>query len=677
MKVKTMQQLDNEVVQSLRVLSIDMIEKSKSGHPGLPMGAAPAVTALWRNHLKFNPTHAEWFNRDRFVLSAGHGSSLLYSLLHVFGYDLPISELQQFRQMGSLTPGHPEYKHTVGVDATTGPLGQGIAMGVGMAMTEAHLAALYNRPNYPIVDHYTYLLCGDGCLMEGISYEAASLAGHLQLGKLILLYDSNNISLDGDLDNAFSEDIEARFHSCGWQTLTVEDGNDLDAINHAISSAKAEKNKPTIIEVKTVIGYGSPNKSGKSAAHGAPLGAEEAELAKKNYNWNLPPFTLPEKVEALKEYYQKKGNDLEDEWLNMVSHYQQEFPKLAAEVQAMIDGNLPDNWDDSLKLYSENNKSVATRDASGTALNQIAENLPTIMGGSADLASSNKTMLKNAGDFKASNYVGKNIWFGVREFSMGAILNGMVLHGGVQPFGGTFFVFSDYLRSAVRSSALMGVPVTYVMTHDSIAVGEDGPTHEPIEQLASFRAMPGLNVIRPADANETTEAYRYAFAQKENPTMLVLSRQTLPILPGSNTKARDGIAKGAYVLIEAEGKQADIILIGTGSEVSLLVEARKALAEQGIDASVVSMPSWELFEKQTEEYKEFVLPSTNQNRLACEMGATFGWQKYVGREGHIIGIDTFGASAPGDQLIEHYGFTVENVVNQAKIVISNALVPAN
>lgn len=671
---ENMKSLDNQVVQSLRVLSIDMIEKSQSGHPGLPMGAAPAVTALWRNHLKFNPTHPEWFNRDRFILSAGHGSALLYSLLHVFGYDLPMSELQQFRQMGSLTPGHPEYKHTVGVDATTGPLGQGIAMGVGMAVTEAHLGALYNRPNYPIVDHYTYLLCGDGCLMEGISYEAASLAGHLQLGKLILLYDSNNISLDGELDHAFSEDIEARFRSCGWQVLVVKDGNDLAAINEAITLAKAEKHKPTIIEVKTVIGYGSPNKAGKSAAHGSPLGASEAELTKKSYSWGFPPFTLPEEVAALKDQYRTQGTTLEQEWHEQLDQYFEKYPELKTEVLAMIQGNLPDNWDEALELYPENTKAVATRDASGVALNQISVNLETIFGGSADLASSNKTMLKDGGDFKPSNYKGKNIWFGVREFAMGGLLNGMALHGGVQPFGGTFFVFSDYLRSAVRSAALMGIPVTYVMTHDSIAVGEDGPTHEPIEQLASFRAMPGLTVIRPADANETAEAYRYAFSQKENPVMLVLSRQNLPILPDSQTKAREGIAKGAYTLVESEGKQADIILIGTGSEVSLLVEARKILATEGIDASVVSMPSWERFEKQSEAYQETVLPTNNQRRLACEVGSTFGWQKYVGREGKIIGIDSFGASAPGDQLMKHYGFTVENVVKEAKAVIENTKV---
>ena len=669
-----MQSLDNQIVQSLRVLSIDMIEKSKSGHPGLPMGAAPTVAALWGKHMKFNPAHPNWFDRDRFVLSAGHGSALLYSLLHIFGFDMPMDELKHFRQMGSKTPGHPEYKHTIGVEATTGPLGQGIAMGVGMALTEAHLAAMYNRPNHEIIDHYTYILCGDGCLMEGISYEAASLAGHLGLGKLILLYDSNNISLDGDLNKAFSEDIEGRFHSCGWHTLVVENGNDLEAINQAIDLAKTEKNKPTIIEVKTVIGYGSPNKAGKSSAHGSPLGVEEAKLAKQHYDWGLPPFTLPKEVTAQQAVFRKKGSDLEAKWLNRLESYQVAFPELGEEIQTIIDGKLPIGWDQSLRLYTENDKAMATRDASGIALNQINKNLPTIFGGSADLASSNKTTLKNTGDVKAGSYEGKNIWFGVREFAMGGILNGMALHGGVQPYGGTFFVFSDYLRSAIRSSALMGIPVTYVMTHDSIAVGEDGPTHEPIEQLAAFRSMPGLTVIRPADANETVEAYRYAISQKEQPIVLVLSRQNLPILPGSHDKVKDGLTKGAYVLLEAEGKNADIILIGTGSEVSLLVEAQKVLAKQGISASVVSMPSWELFEKQSDEYKESVLPANNNCRLACEMGATFGWHKYVGREGRIIGMESFGASGSGDQLMKHFGFTVENIVEQAITVVNDNVV---
>lgn len=666
-----MQSLDNQVVQSLRVLSIDMIENSKSGHPGLPMGAAPMATSLWKNHLKFNPNNPDWFDRDRFVLSAGHGSALLYSLLHVFGYHLPMSELKRFRQMGSKTPGHPEYRHTVGVDATTGPLGQGIAMGVGMALSEAHLSAMYNHPNHEIIDHYTYLLCGDGCLMEGISYEAASLAGHLGLGKLILLYDSNNISLDGDLDKAFSENIQERFRSCGWQTLVVEDGNDLIAINKAITEAKSERNNPTIIEVKTIIGYGSPNKAGTSSVHGSPLGAEEAELVKRQYNWELPPFTLPAEVKALKDVYREKGAKLEKEWLTRFKSYCIEYPKLASEVKALIEGRLPEAWDAGLKQYNPEDKAISTRDASGIALNQIIENLPTLFGGSADLASSNKTALKHAGDVTAANYEGKNIWFGVREFAMGGILNGMALHGGVQPFGGTFFVFSDYLRSAVRSAALMNIPVTYVMTHDSISVGEDGPTHEPIEHLASFRAMPGLTVIRPADGNETVEAYRYAIGQQEQPIMIVLSRQNLPILSHSREKASDGLKKGAYVLLESKGTQADIILIGSGSEVSLLIEAQKVLSEQGYDASVVSMPSWELFEKQSNEYKESVLPSHHQKRLVCEMGSTFGWHKYISHEGRIIGIDSFGASAPGDQLIQSFGFTVTNVVEQAKAIIHN------
>lgn len=664
-----MANFNETLTNTLRVLSIDMIEKAKSGHPGLPMGAAPIAAALWKEHLRVNPSNPDWFNRDRFILSAGHGSALLYSLLHVFGYDLPMEELKQFRQWNSLTPGHPEYNHTPGVEATTGPLGQGIAMGVGMAIAEAHLAALYNKPGYPVVDHYTYVLCGDGCLMEGISYEAASLAGHLKLGKLILLYDSNDISLDGDLNKSFSEDVQARFRSMGWQTLYVEDGNDFDAVTKAIEEAKKETDKPTLIEIKTVIGYGSPNRAGTSAVHGAPLGPEEAAAAKKQYGWELPPFTLPEEVEEFKEQRKKLGAELEEEWHKLVQDYEKEYPELAQEFKLIAENRLPENWDEDIAHLPADHKAVATREASGNVLNQIAKNLPSILGGSADLASSNKTTLKNLGDFSAADYSGKNIWFGVREFAMGGILNGLALHGGIKPFGGTFFVFSDYLRSAIRSSALMGVPVVYVMTHDSIAVGEDGPTHEPIEQLASFRAMPNLVVIRPADANETAEAYRYAFSQRENPVIMVLSRQALPILPVDAEKVKEGVARGAYVVTDTTSEEADIILIGTGSEVSLLMEARKLLAEEGYKASVVSMPSMELFEKQPDEYKETVLPSSNKSRLACEMGSTYGWHKYAGSEGAVIGIDRFGASAPGGELLKHYGFTADNIAEQAKKVI--------
>lgn len=664
-----MNHLNEKLVNSLRVLSIDMIEKSGSGHPGLPMGAAPMAAALWKEHLRVNPENPKWFNRDRFILSAGHGSALLYSLLHVFGFNLPMSELQQFRQWNSLTPGHPEYNHTPGVEATTGPLGQGIAMGVGMAIAEAHLASLYNKPGFPVVDHYTYLLSGDGCLMEGISYEAASLAGHLKLGKLILLYDSNDISLDGDLNKSFSEDVQSRFRAMGWQTLFVEDGNDVNAISKAIEEAKKETEKPTLIEIKTVIGYGSPNKAGKSASHGSPLGAEEAAAAKKHYGWDLPPFTLPEEVEEYKEQCKKKGQELEEKWLKLLKDYETKYPELAKEFKLVIENWLPENWDADITYRTTEDKAIATREASGIVLNQIAKNLPSILGGSADLASSNKTTLKDFADFSSENYSGKNLWFGVREFAMGGILNGLALHGGIKPFGGTFFVFSDYLRSAIRSSALMGIPVTYVMTHDSIAVGEDGPTHEPIEQLASFRAMPELVVFRPADANETAEAYRYAFSQNENPVLLALSRQGLPTLPVSLEKVKEGVAKGAYVVAEAKGKEADIILIGTGSEVSLLLEARRLLADEGYDASVVSMPSFELFEKQPDEYKESVLPGNIKSRLACEMGSTLGWHKYVGTDGIVVGIDKFGASAPGNELLKQYGFTPENIVNQAKKVI--------
>ncbi|MBP3040432.1 transketolase, partial [Bacillaceae bacterium Marseille-Q3522] len=489
-----------------------------------------------------------------------------------------------------------------------------------------------------------------------------------------LLYDSNKISLDGNLDQAFSEDVGARFRALGWQTLTVEDGNNLEAIDAAITLAKSEKSKPTLIEVKTVIGYGSPHKAGTSAAHGAPLGAEEAALTKKNYHWELPPFILPEAVDELKDTYRKKGAAVEKAWEQQFYKYSLEYLDLAKELKLILDNRLPENWDEALGFYPENCQAISTRDASGKALNQIAEHLPTLIGGSADLSSSNKTRLKSAADFKANHYGGKNIWFGVREFAMGGILNGMALHGGVQPFGGTFFVFSDYLRSSIRTAALMGVPVTYVMTHDSIAVGEDGPTHEPIEQLASFRVMPGLIVIRPADANEIVAAYRFAFTQKGNPVMLVLSRQSLPILPQTRQKADEGVRKGAYVLAESENQQADIILIGTGSEVSLLIEAREVLKEQGYDASVVSIPSWELYEKQPESYKETVLPKNNPRRLVCEMGSAFGWERYAGDQGKIIGIDSFGASAPGNELMKYFGFTVENIVQQAKVVMEKSQV---
>ncbi|EUJ24096.1 transketolase [Listeria grandensis FSL F6-0971] len=663
--------MDQQMIKTLRVLSMDMVEQANSGHPGLPMGAAPMAFTLWKNHLKFNPAHPSWFNRDRFILSAGHGSALLYSLLHVFGYDVSKEDLRNFRQKDSATPGHPEFGHTPGVDATTGPLGQGIAMGVGMAMAEAHLAAMFNKESHDVIDHHTYVLCGDGCLMEGISYEASSLAGHLQLGKLIVLYDSNDISLDGNLAQSFSEDIDLRFRSAGWQTLRVPDGNDVEAINSAIFLAKAETNKPTLIEIKTIIGDGSPSKAGTAAAHGAPLGKAEIAQIKKNYGWELDPFELPKTVGYQKDYYLSKGNHRESKWLQAFNKYRTDYPEEAEKLQRLIDNQETADQALVLPTYTTNDAPVATRDVSGTLLNELVPQLSGLFGGSADLSSSNKTMIKNSDDFLANHYEGKNIWFGVREFAMGGILNGMALHGGIKPYGATFFVFSDYLRSAIRSAALMNLPVTYVMTHDSIMVGEDGPTHEPIEHLASFRAMPNLVVLRPADANETVASYKYALTQQENPVMLVLSRQALPILPTTDTRAATDVEKGAYILAESPTDTTDMLLIATGSEVSLAMEVRERLATEHIGARVISMPSWELFERQSADYQEAILPIEITHRIAIEMASSQGWHKYVGDQGKIIAIDTFGKSGPGIELAEDFGFSAEKIANQILATLQN------
>ena len=659
-------------ISSIRTLSIDAIEKANSGHPGMPMGAAPMAYALWTRFMNHNPKNPKWFNRDRFVLSAGHGSMLLYSLLHLSGYDVSMEDIKEFRQWGSKTPGHPEYGHTPGVDATTGPLGQGIAMSVGMAMAERHLAAVYNKEGFPLVDHYTYSICGDGDLMEGVSAEAASLAGHLKLGRLIVLYDSNDISLDGDLNKSFSESVEQRFKSYGWQYLRVEDGNDLSEISKAIEEAKADENRPAMIEVRTIIGYGSPNKSGKSDVHGAPLGADELKLTKESYNWTFDEdFHVPEEVyEQFRKHVAEKGAKTEQEWNDLFSQYKDKHPELASQLELAINGSLPEGWDKDIPVYEEG-KSLASRASSGEALNAIAKNLPFFIGGSADLAGSNKTTIKGGGDYSPEAFDGKNIWFGVREFAMGAALNGMALHGGLKVFGGTFFVFSDYLRPAVRLAALMGLPVTYVFTHDSIAVGEDGPTHEPIEQIASLRAMPNLSVIRPADGNETAAAWKLAVESTDKPTALVLTRQNLPTLSGTDARAYEGVSKGAYVVSPASSGEADALLIASGSEVNLAVAAQKALEAEGIQASVVSMPSWDRFEAQSKEYKESVLPKTVKKRLAIEMGSSLGWHRYAGDEGDVLAIDQFGASAPGEKIIEEYGFTVANVVNRVKQLLNN------
>jgi transketolase len=663
-------EIDQLAVNSIRNLSIDAIEKANSGHPGMPMGSAPMAYQLWTKHLNQSPENPKWFNRDRFVLSAGHGSMLLYSLLHLSGYDLSIDDLKEFRQWQSKTPGHPEFGHTAGVEATTGPLGQGVGMAVGMAMAERHLAAQYNQADFEIINHFTYVICGDGDLMEGVASEAASYAGHLKLGKLIMLYDSNNISLDGDLDMSFSENVSNRFLAYGWQVIRVEDGNDLAAIDLALTQAQAETARPTLIEVKTVIGYGAPNKSGSSAAHGSPLGKEETKLTKQFYKWSYDQdFFVPEVVYThFRKAVTERGKQAEAAWNSLLSKYEQQFPELGASLTQAIAGKLSDNWTAKLPVY-EAGRSIATRSASGEVMNAIAEVVPNLFGGSADLSSSTKTMLKSVGNFGADDYSGRNIWFGVREFAMGAALNGLALHGGLKVFGGTFFIFSDYLRPAIRLAALMKLPVTYVFTHDSIAVGEDGPTHEPVEQLASLRPLPNINLIRPADANETAAAWQIALESIDKPTALILSRQNLPILAHTKELARDGLAHGAYVVAKASTAVPQILLLASGSEVALAIKAQEQLEKENIATTVVSFPSWNLFEAQSVEYKKSVLIPQVKARLAIEMGASLGWERYTGDGGAVLAIDRFGASGRGETVIAEYGFTVENVVAQAKALL--------
>lgn len=666
------QSTEQLAVNTIRMLSIDAVEKANSGHPGMPMGAAPMAYTLWARHMKHNPTNPDWFNRDRFVLSAGHGSMLLYSLLHLFGYDLSLEEIKNFRQWGSKTPGHPEANHGIpGVEATTGPLGQGIANAVGMAMAEAHLAAIYNRDGYPVINHFTYTLCSDGDLMEGVAAEAASLAGHLQLGKLIALYDSNDISLDGQTAHAFTEDVQQRFEAYGWQVLRVEDENDRDAISQAIVEAQAETKKPTLIEVKTTIGFGSPKWAGTHKIHGAPIGAEEAAEVRRAYGWEWEePFYIPENVQDHFASIKEKGKQREQEWNALFQSYREKHPELAQRLERVIQGELPQDWDAELPVYSQTEKGPATRAASGETLNALARRVPELFGGSADLASSNKTDLKGEGAFQASDYTGRNIWFGVREHAMGAALNGMALHGGVRPFGATFLVFSDYLRPSIRLAALTKLPVLYVFTHDSISVGEDGPTHEPVEQIPSLRLIPNFKLFRPADGNETVAAYRFAMTHRSGPVALALSRQGLPVLAGTAEKAEAGTAKGAYILADANNGKPDVILVATGSEVRLAVQARQQLAQRGIQARVVSMPCRELFYEQEDIYRESVLPSDVKARVAVEAAHSWGWEKVVGDHGSIIGIDTFGASAPGPIVMAEYGFTVEHVLQHVDRVLS-------
>lgn len=658
----TFDAIDQLAVNTLRTLSMDAIQTANSGHPGLPMGAAPMAYVLWNHVMTVNPkTSRSWTNRDRFVLSAGHGSALLYSLLHLSGHDVSIDDLKNFRQWQSKTPGHPEVNHTDGVEATTGPLGQGIANAVGLAMAEAHLAATFNKPGFDLVDHYTYALHGDGCLMEGVSQEAISLAGHLKLGKLILLYDSNDISLDGPTSKAFTEDVKGKFEACGWQHILVTDGNDLEAIAKALDQAKAEKDKPSIIEVKTIIGFGA-EKQGTSAVHGAPLGADGIAYAKQSYGWEYPDFTVPEEVAKRFEVgIQFRGEAAQNAWERTYREYEKAYPEQAKAYQEAFSNQPIDVTLDAFEVGT----SLASRSSSQKAIQQISEQVSSFWGGSADLSASNNTMVTAETDFQADNYRGRNIWFGVREFAMAAIMNGITLHGGTRVYGGTFFVFSNYLLPAVRMAALQQLPTIYVMTHDSIAVGEDGPTHEPIEQLASVRSMPNLNVIRPADGNETNAAWQQALRETDRPTMLVLTRQNLPTLDGTKALAKDGIAKGAYILSEAKGPL-DGILIATGSEVKLALDTQQALEAEDIHVRVVSMPSQNLFDEQPDTYQESILPQAVTKRLAIEAGTSFGWGKYTGLKGKTLTIDTWGASAPGNQLFEAYGFTTENAVKLYK-----------
>lgn len=655
---------DQLAIDTIRALSIDAIEKANSGHPGLPMGAAPMAYTLWTRHLNFNPQSKDFFNRDRFILSAGHGSALLYSLLHVSG-SLELEELKQFRQWGSKTPGHPEYRHTDGVEVTTGPLGQGFAMSVGMALAESHLAGKFNKDQFDIVNHYTYVLASDGDLMEGISHEAASFAGHNQLDKLIVLYDSNDISLDGDLDKSFSEDTKQRFEAYGWNYILVENGNDLDEIDNAITQAKTQQG-PTIIEVKTIIGFGSPNKAGSNGVHGAPLGEEERALTFKEYG--LDPekrFNVPEDVyEIFKSTMLKRANENEEAWNNMLKNYSEAYPELAEEFKLAMSGKLPNNYADALPEYDLNH-SGASRADSGEIIQKLSEFVPSFFGGSADLAGSNKSNVKEAKDYNKDTPEGKNVWFGVREFAMGAAINGMAAHGGLHPYAATFFVFSDYLKPALRLSSIMGLNSTFIFTHDSIAVGEDGPTHEPIEQLAGLRAIPNMNVIRPADGNETRVAWEVAIESEQTPTSLVLTRQNLPTLDVDKQTVENGVRKGAYIVFETE-QQLEYLLLASGSEVNLAVEAAKELEQQGKGVRVISMPNWYAFEQQSSEYKESILPSDVTKRIAIEMASPLGWHKYVGLEGKVIGINSFGASAPGDLVVEKYGFTKENILKQVR-----------
>jgi transketolase len=658
--------LQEKAINTIRFLSADAIQQANSGHPGLPMGTAALAYTLWTKHLKHNPLNPDWWDRDRFVLSGGHGSMLLYSLLHLTGYDLSLEEIKNFRQWGSLTPGHPEYGLTPGVETTTGPLGQGFANGVGFAIAEAHLAEIFNKPDFPIIDHYTYGLVTDGDLMEGVTAEAASLAGHLRLGKLIYLYDDNRISIDGSTDLAFTEDRGARFESYGWQVLKVNDGNDVDEVDQAIKMAKDDP-RPTLIICRTHIGFGLPTKQDTAAAHGSPPGDEELNGAKDALGWpTAPRFLIPEEVLAHYRVAKDHGKDQEKTWKDMLKKYQKEYAKEAGELSRRFSGKLPKGWVEYLPDFPPDNKGMATRAASGKVINALADKVPELLGGSADLAPSNKTWIDGSPAFQADQYQGRNFHFGVREHAMGSIINGMALHGGVIPYGGTFLVFSDYARPALRISALSHIPTIWIFTHDSIGVGEDGPTHQPVEHLAALRAIPNLVTIRPGDANEVSQAWAFALQHRQGPTALVLSRQAMSILDRKDYAPVTGLEKGAYILRDLGEGEPEMILMASGSEVDLIIEAGETLAADGKKVRLVSFPSWELFRMQNASYQKSVLPPQIKARLAIEAGVSQGWKEWVGDSGKVISVDRFGASAPAERIYAEYGLTVAEVVKSAK-----------
>ncbi|MBS1272314.1 MAG: Transketolase [Candidatus Marinimicrobia bacterium] len=658
-------------INTIRTLAIDGVQEANSGHPGMPMGCAPIAYTLWTKFMNYSPDDPAWPNRDRFVLSAGHGSMLLYSMLHLTGYDLPMEELKNFRQFGSKTAGHPEYWEAPGIETTTGPLGQGFSNGVGMALAGKHLAAVFNKPGYPIVDHNIYAICSDGDIMEGISSEAASLAGHLGLDNIIFLYDDNNITIDGNTSLAFSEDVPERFEAYDWHVQTVDDANDLDALENAIRTAKDVRGKPHLISVKTHIGYGSPNKQNTSDAHGAPLGEEEVRLTKENLGWDPEKkFYVPDEVRGHLTTKANERKQAKAEWDNLFESYREEYPELATDYKRRMAEKLPENWDTDLPVFKPENGKMATRKASGAAIQKLAANIPELIGGSADLEPSNKTYIDTDKNFAKDACDQRNIHFGVREHAMGGILNGMSLQKGVRPYGGTFLIFSDYMRPTLRLAAMMGLTNIYIYTHDSIGLGEDGPTHQPIEQLASLRAIPNFLTLRPADANEVVECWKIALQQTDRPTALILTRQGLPIFDRTQVAAASNVAKGGYVLRDS-GESPEVILLASGSEVALALAAQNDLASQGIESRVVNMCSWELFEEQSPEYKDAVLPAAIQNRVVIEAGRRTGWERYGGTtNAAYITMETFGASAPGNEVFEHYGFTAENVVEKTKGLLS-------